>query len=532
MRISILSMLSFIAIFIGTIAQAQKDVRDSQDHPLIERYPGTFIKNYSAIEYDRALIITGPIQKRSNGQDATETEILEGQVINIRYNLKKGEDQFLEVVKNYQSAFERLNANILFSCLDAEECARPSSDQFTPSRLPEFRQTDKPFLRGLRSLSSNKKDYAILTATLNDTTSPVTVMIIISKVSGLTIEQSIVSSKIVDDQKIEIGDISNLPKVASDASRVRKDKVKGSKDHPLLKRYPGFYIDGYAQVEFDKAAIATGPFVRGTNANDDKAQNLPILELEGQVTNIHYTSEDPTASTYQIFLNYTVALQKLGADILYSCENTQECARLANGESDNRIDKNFWQNNPLLFKGISVVGATDSALLSAKLEQGETIVHFLIVAIADHANGRRKIYQSVIVDTPFDANKVGIGSVQDLTVSIADSGAVVLEGVLFEFDSDALLIESGVVLDIVNEYIAQNSNAEFFVVGHTDSTGNYKYNLDLSKRRATSVVKYLVKNGANAKNLFPVGVGSVSPIANNETEVGQKSNRRVELVIR
>ena len=525
-------ILSFIAIFLGTIANAQKDVRNSEDHSLIDRYPGTFIKGYAAVEYDRALIITGPIQKNANGHDATETETIEGQVINIRYNLKKGEDQFLEVVKNYQSVLQRLNANILFTCSDAAECAQPTSDQFTSSRLPEFRQTEKPFLRGLSSLSSNKKDYAILTATLNDTSNPITVMIIISMVSGLTIEQSIISSKEIDDQKIEIGEVSNLPKVASDPSRVRKDKVKGSKDHPLLKRYPGFYIDGYAEVEFDKAAIATGPFVRGSKASDTKAQTLPILELEGQVTNIHYTSEDPTASTYQIFLNYTVALQKLGAEILFSCENTQDCTRLDNGESDSRIDKNFWTKNSLLFKGISVTGATDSALISAKLEQGETIVHFLIVAIADHANGRRKIYQSIIVDTPFDANKVGIGNVQDLTVSIADSGAVVLEGVLFEFDSDALLIESGVVLDIVNEYIAQNSSAEFFVVGHTDSTGKYQYNLDLSKRRAASVVKYLVKNGASAKKLFAVGVGSVSPIANNQTEVGQKSNRRVELVIR
>ena len=77
----------------------------------------------------------------------------------------------------------------------------------------------------------------------------------------------------------------------------------------------------------------------------------------------------------------------------------------------------------------------------------------------------------------------------------------------------------------------QHPNLELAVVGYTDNTGDFKYNIGLSKRRADAIVNLLVKQGIARIRLAGVGVGPLNPIASNDTEQGRAENRRVELVI-
>jgi outer membrane protein OmpA-like peptidoglycan-associated protein len=68
-------------------------------------------------------------------------------------------------------------------------------------------------------------------------------------------------------------------------------------------------------------------------------------------------------------------------------------------------------------------------------------------------------------------------------------------------------------------------------VGHTDNQGKPDYNLDLSRRRAASVLRELTsKNGIAADRLDSFGCGLYAPVASNESEEGRAKNRRVELV--
>ena len=69
------------------------------------------------------------------------------------------------------------------------------------------------------------------------------------------------------------------------------------------------------------------------------------------------------------------------------------------------------------------------------------------------------------------------------------------------------------------------------IIGHTDSTGDAKYNQGLSQRRAEAVRDYLVATGAPAEKLRVVGRGESEPIASNDTEEGRAENRRVEVVV-
>ena len=69
------------------------------------------------------------------------------------------------------------------------------------------------------------------------------------------------------------------------------------------------------------------------------------------------------------------------------------------------------------------------------------------------------------------------------------------------------------------------------VEGHTDNVGAAAYNKDLSRRRAASVLRYLVAKGVAVSRLEAVGYGYDKPIASNETPLGRARNRRVEFTI-
>jgi len=70
------------------------------------------------------------------------------------------------------------------------------------------------------------------------------------------------------------------------------------------------------------------------------------------------------------------------------------------------------------------------------------------------------------------------------------------------------------------------------VQGHTDNTGTREHNLELSQKRAGSVVAYLVEKGVEAGRLEAKGYGPDVPIADNATPEGQEQNRRVEFKIK
>ena len=67
--------------------------------------------------------------------------------------------------------------------------------------------------------------------------------------------------------------------------------------------------------------------------------------------------------------------------------------------------------------------------------------------------------------------------------------------------------------------------------GHPDSTGSEAFNLTLSQQRAEAVRDALIDRGISTRRLEAVGLGEEFPIASNDTEVGRRQNRRVEIII-
>lgn len=101
--------------------------------------------------------------------------------------------------------------------------------------------------------------------------------------------------------------------------------------------------------------------------------------------------------------------------------------------------------------------------------------------------------------------------------------------VWFDFDSDALRPEALQTLVSLAEHVeAMGDGTVLEVMGHTDSTGSWWYNDDLSVRRARSVEQALVLAGVPAVNLTIRGMGEGAPSHSNYSEWGRARNRRVE----
>lgn len=108
---------------------------------------------------------------------------------------------------------------------------------------------------------------------------------------------------------------------------------------------------------------------------------------------------------------------------------------------------------------------------------------------------------------------------------------VALQNVNFEFGSDQLTAGAKGILDTIAGSLLAQTAVKVLVTGHTDALGPQSYNLQLSQRRAKTVMQYLVDKGVEATRLSAEGEGEFSPIASNDAEEGRAQNRRVEFKI-
>jgi OOP family OmpA-OmpF porin len=137
------------------------------------------------------------------------------------------------------------------------------------------------------------------------------------------------------------------------------------------------------------------------------------------------------------------------------------------------------------------------------------------------ADERKQPIQELIFEdennTKFDTLKVG--------------QKIVLDNIHFENDEAELLLESYKALYDVLLYLTDNFKVKVEISGHTSCIGGTNHNLRLSSKRSEAVKKFLSLNGIADDRIETVGFGAQFPIASNETEAGQKENRRVEFKI-
>ena len=249
-----------------------------------------------------------------------------------------------------------------------------------------------------------------------------------------------------------------------------KDR-KGSSDYPLISRMPGFWIAAYQESEYDSYTFR------------DSANNK--INIEGHKYFIEYRlkkgGQEP--GRLMILNNHENALKKIDAQILKRTKRDLYC-------KVTKEDKEIWIQ----------VRALDS------------------------------LYRLTIVEREQMEQKVAVNP-DALFGDIATTGHAAVYGIYFDHDSANIKQESKPSLKAIADMLKANKSLKLYVVGHTDMTGGFEYNVGLSLKRANAVVKALVNEyGIVAERLAGKGAGPLCPIGSNKNENGRKLNRRVELV--
>lgn len=124
----------------------------------------------------------------------------------------------------------------------------------------------------------------------------------------------------------------------------------------------------------------------------------------------------------------------------------------------------------------------------------------------------------------FELNPIGISAVEE-------NVTLVLNNIFFDFDKATLKSESFPELNRIVSEMTKRPAMRIQIAGHADATGPEAYNLKLSERRATAVVKYLTGKGITDDRVSVVFFGEEHPVAPNTTPDGRRRNRRVEFKI-
>ena len=102
--------------------------------------------------------------------------------------------------------------------------------------------------------------------------------------------------------------------------------------------------------------------------------------------------------------------------------------------------------------------------------------------------------------------------------------------IYFEFDSASLSDETMSILEAHGAFIAENGEVDVRLEGHADERGSREYNIALGDRRAQSVRRVLLLQGASTDQIDTVSYGEEQPAVPDHTEEAWAENRRVELI--
>ena len=101
--------------------------------------------------------------------------------------------------------------------------------------------------------------------------------------------------------------------------------------------------------------------------------------------------------------------------------------------------------------------------------------------------------------------------------------------IYFDFDSSEVRAD---FTDIVARHaliLANDATVRVRLEGHADERGSREYNIGLGERRAQSVRRMLMIQGASAAQIATVSFGEERPVALGSDEESWAQNRRVEI---
>ncbi|MCU0848673.1 MAG: OmpA family protein [Spirochaetes bacterium] len=120
----------------------------------------------------------------------------------------------------------------------------------------------------------------------------------------------------------------------------------------------------------------------------------------------------------------------------------------------------------------------------------------------------------------------------DILVIVTERGLKMrISNIEFDFGSESLTGKGKDILDRVYSILKKYRGYDITVEGHTDDIGKDDLNLELSERRAKSVMNYLIGKGMDEGRIRFMGMGETVPLYPNTTDENRRRNRRVEFLL-
>jgi peptidoglycan-associated lipoprotein len=101
--------------------------------------------------------------------------------------------------------------------------------------------------------------------------------------------------------------------------------------------------------------------------------------------------------------------------------------------------------------------------------------------------------------------------------------------VYFDYDSSELRPEDTDIVASHARELSMNSSLSVRLEGHGDERGSREYNIGLGERRAQTIRRLLLIQGASAGQVSTVSFGEERPAAEGSNEAAYAQNRRVEI---
>lgn len=243
----------------------------------------------------------------------------------------------------------------------------------------------------------------------------------------------------------------------------------------------------------------------------------------------------------------------IAGDQIRSFDEAKRYACNLNAEIYDEQDGNYWYkyyngvtvNEDLHLGGSMVFNLGDMANMLGIFVEGQTDHTDIYKAVYNTFGTLQSKYYPKDLPTYLDYNKAFDRSI---LMSVISSNPELLQGkvnltdytntkmtnkignksykIEFKVGSAEISPVSEAILDQIFQDVVTADGTKVEIGGHTDATGNFDSNMDLSNRRAQSVLDYLKKKGLEGSRLHSQGFGSTKPLSPTSTYA---QNRRVEI---
>ncbi len=297
----------------------------------------------------------------------------------------------------------------------------------------------------------------------------------------------------------------------------QNNDVKGSKDYPLIQRFPGSDLKFYKVFKWQEYNV---PLTKLTY-KEDRGRYFPhMLKTEGRLIRYQYTTpaENNPAYLYKTLLDnlkkngFTILVKGKGIDGI-GCNSEDFCNYYYGNKMTGQFGLEYYPR-----------GEDTHCFIVARKPGAEKNI-YTVIYISGFSD------KTLITQDVMEADREDILNAHNIDENLATYGHISIYSILFDPGKADIKPESDETLKVIAGYLKNHPDKKFVIVGHTDNTGDFDANIKLSMERAQAVVNELIsKYSVKAEQLKAYGVGQAAPVATNSTDEGRAKNRRVEIV--